>query len=44
MVAQHEMVVVVELEQEVVALRLHDRKEGEHYVAIVAVDHHKDQL
>lgn len=42
--AQHELVVVVELEQQVVALRLHDRMEGENYFAIVAVDHHKDQL
>lgn len=41
---QHEMVVVVELEQEAVALRLHDQKEGEHYFAIVVVDHHKVQL
>lgn len=41
---QHEMVVVVELEQEAAALRLHDQKEGEHYFAIVAVDHHKVQL
>jgi hypothetical protein len=25
-------------------LKLHDLTEGKHYVAIVVVDHHKDQL